>query len=386
MQKKKILYVITKSNWGGAQRYVYDLATSLPKEQFNVAVALGLPTQAGGSGILKEKLETSGVRVITLSSLQRDMGLIKDFSSFIEIFRIIKKECPHIIHLNSSKASLLGAIAARLYNVSKVRDQRLRVIFTAHGWAFREERSWLTRFFIGLFQWLTVVASHATTTVSEGTKNEMWFPFTKNKLITIKNAIQKPSFLSRIQAREELARKCGASANTFWIGTIAELTKNKGLKYAIPAVAEIVHTHKKPIVYFIIGSGEQCNELQTMIHEYKLERNVFLVDDKIAARLLPAFDCFLLPSIKEGLPYVLLEAGSTALPTIASDVGGIPEIIHNEETGILVPPRDSNAIANALLKFIQDDKTRKQYGEKLYNVVKNNFSFKEMLEKTIALY
>ena len=102
----KILYVITKSNWGGAQRYVYDIATSLDKEMFDAVVA------CGGNGPLAIKLREAGIRVITIPLLQRDINIIKEFLSLFALIKIFNREQPDIIHLNSTKIGGLGAVAA----------------------------------------------------------------------------------------------------------------------------------------------------------------------------------------------------------------------------------------------------------------------------------
>ncbi|PIR41028.1 MAG: glycosyltransferase family 1 protein, partial [Candidatus Yonathbacteria bacterium CG10_big_fil_rev_8_21_14_0_10_43_136] len=96
--KKKILFVITKSNFGGAQKYVFDLATGLPKDQFDVAVALG------GSGILIQKLQAENIRVLPIFSLARDVNPLSDITTFFELWRMFRKEKPDVAHLNSAKA------------------------------------------------------------------------------------------------------------------------------------------------------------------------------------------------------------------------------------------------------------------------------------------
>ena len=158
--KKKILYLITKSNWGGAQRYVFDLATSLNKEEYDVVVALG------GTGRLVDELKNKKVRVIQLKSLERDISIFKEIKSAIELFKIIKSEKPNILHINSSKAGGLGALIGRILGVPKI-------IFTAHGWAFNEDRPWRQKISIKTLHWLTILLSHTTITVSETTKRNV---------------------------------------------------------------------------------------------------------------------------------------------------------------------------------------------------------------------
>ena len=106
--KQKILYLITKSNWGGAQRYVYDLATNLPKEKFDISVV------AGGSGPLIQKLNEAKIRTIVFAQLSRDIRTFDDIKTFFMLISLFRKERPDIIHLNSSKIGGLGSVAGRI--------------------------------------------------------------------------------------------------------------------------------------------------------------------------------------------------------------------------------------------------------------------------------
>ena len=128
-QRKKVLYLITKSNFGGAQRYVYDLATALPREKYEAVVAFG-GTGAPGSkpGQLAEMLGEANVSTVYLHALGRDYSIM-DVRSFFEILQLIKIESPDVLHLNSSKAGGLGALAGRLCHVPQI-------IYTANGWPF----------------------------------------------------------------------------------------------------------------------------------------------------------------------------------------------------------------------------------------------------------
>lgn len=374
--KTKVLFVITKSNFGGAQKYVYDLATTLPKECFAVAVALG------GKGILVEKLHTAGVRTISLPALIRDVNPLKDLLNFFFLWKLYRTECPDIVHLNSAKAGGIGALAARCAGVP-------HIVFTAHGWAFNEERGSLSRFLITFFSWLTVVLAHKTIAVSDAVKSDTkgWL-FVQDKITTIKNGASEPQFIARTEARAFMARRADTeiTPDTFIIGTIAELHPNKGIIYAIHAVMNMTKTFPH-ILYLIAGDGEQRKELETYIREQGLGEHIRLlgfVPD--VARYLKAFDCFVLPSVKEGLPYVLLEAGLAELPIITTSVGGIPEIIEDTKTGLLVPSRDADALTRALKWMIEHPEKHSALGSALREKVLRDFSLSTMSVATIALY
>lgn len=390
--KKKILYVITKSNWGGAQRYVYDLATNLPSETFDVAVVFG------GEGELTSKLKEANIRTIPIQRLQRDIGFASDIASFFALLKIFLKEKPDVVHLNSSKAGGLGALATRVYNLLPKGSPlqaisyklQAKIIFTAHGWAFNEERGAFSKTLIWLLSWLTAFLSHATITVSEyDLSRARQLPFLKKKFVCIHNGIEKGKFLSKKEARAILLPDhATVKDKELWIGMIAELHANKGVEYAIKAAHRYA---KKPesekFILVIIGEGEERAALTKLIQELRLNNGVFLAGKKEnAGALLKAFDLFLLSSIKEGLPYVILEAGCAELPVIASAVGGVPEIITDMHSGILVKPKREDEIALALEYMLANKEKARGFGGALKEKILNEFSFKKTLEATVKLY
>lgn len=374
--KTKVLLVITKSNFGGAQKYVFDLATDLPREQFDVAVVLG------GAGILAGMLSARGVRVISLPSLNRDVNPFKDLASFFALWKLFRVERPDVVHLNSSKVGGIGALAGRLAFVPKI-------IFTAHAWAFNEDRTFLSRTIIKTLSWLTIIFSHKTIAVSEAIqKQASRWPFVANKIITIKNGVTEPKFYTREDARARLCAIARTSlpSGAFLLGTIAELHKNKGLNYAIEAFAKLANENPS-LHYFIIGGGEEQEHLGALVESLGLQKRVFLLGFLAdAPRFLPAFDVFVLPSLTEALGLVILEAGLAGLPVVASREGGIPEIIDEGRTGILVPAKNPEAIANAISKLQADQALAKRLGETLREHVLKNFSFNQVLVDTVALY
>ena len=303
--RKKILFVITKSNWGGAQRYVYDLATALPKDQFEVGIAFGQP------GLLAKKLEAASVVIHPILSLQRDISIIADLKSFFELLRLYKKERPDIVHLNSSKAAGIGALAARIAGVP-------RIIYTAHGWPFWEQRNPISRTLIYFFSWLTALLSHKVIVISDYdlsvAKN---MPFVGHKSIRIYNGIDLNFPLSPAHVIRRSFPK-GVRIT----GTVGELTHNKN------QIALIEEAKNNPDMYVaIVGEGENRSRLEEKIKEYGLENRVKLFGFMPASEVLRGFDVFALPSLKEGLPYVLLEAKAAGLPIAANRVGGVGEIL-----------------------------------------------------------
>lgn len=311
MNRKKILFLITKATWGGAQRYVYDLATNLPARDFDVVIAYGT------EGLLAKKLGVAKIRRIPLASLGRDIALISDVKSFIEIWRCLRAEHPDVAHLNSSKAAALGALAARIAGVK-------RIVFTVHGWPFLEPRNKFSRALIYLASLITVLLSDKTILVSDyDLRVARSMPFSRHKLVRIYNGID-PNFSTELQSggfvREYFPKGVHIT------GTIGELNRNKN------QIALIEQARKNPNMYVAIcGDGENRLFLKRKIEEYKLDKRVLLFGFVEPRMVLKGFDTFALPSLKEGLPYVLLEAKVAGLPIIANRVGGVGEILDAED-------------------------------------------------------
>ena len=309
--KTKILFVITKSNWGGAQKYVYDLVTHLPQKGFEIVVAFGGTGEADASpGLLAERLKVSGIRTIFLSSFTRNIYLFQEFKAFFELLNIIRKERPDVLHLNSSKAGGLGALAGRFAGVP-------RIIFTAHGFAHNEMRPLHERILIWIASWFTILFSHRVIVLSNYECTRAPIIFSRRKLRVIHNGIDLDM---QFESGEKIRN--AFPSGTRITGTLGELTKNKN------QIALIEQAKNDPNLFVaIVGEGEERLPLEAKIKEYKLEERVKLFGFRTASESLNGFDVFALPSLKEGLPYVLLEAKVAGLPIVANRVGGVGEIL-----------------------------------------------------------
>lgn len=359
-----VLFVITKSNWGGAQRYVYDLATN-PQPGFTVAVV------AGGNGILIQRLEEAGVRTIPLRALQRDVSLLKDLWSMFELYAICRKEKPDVVHLNSSKVGALGAFAARLAGVP-------RIIFTAHNWFHNESRPIYVRAVTWLIQALTQLLVHQTIAVSDAMVKTAPFP---TRCVRVYNGVRGTALRARSEAREYLLAKGAILDDRIAVGTIGELHKNKGHDVLLEAFVKL----RGPATLTIIGEGEERPRTEARVQKLGLA-NVSLVGHVDgASEYLSAFDVFVLPSRTEAFAYVLLEAGLASLPVVATNVGGIPELI-TEKTGVLVRTNDPEALTQGLDALIASHEARVRYGSALHTVVTCDFSMEDMVAKTYAYY
>jgi glycosyltransferase involved in cell wall biosynthesis len=374
----KILYAITKSNWGGAQRHVYDLAVAMKTAGHEVFATVG------GEGLLKEKLEKAGVYTYSIGVMGRNISIGKDTGSFKELYSVIREKRPDILHLHSPKAAGLGALAGRLLGIKKI-------IYTVHGWAFNENRPFYERAGIALFSWITMLLCHRIILLSNREyKQTERFLFIKKKLLLIPLGIQPPIFMSIDGAKQFFAKKIRMEFGDFdkriVIGTVAELHRNKGLSYLVKAAAKVIENHPNSI-FIIVGEGEERQQLEKEASNLGLENAIKLLGYvENSSEYLKAFSIFVLPSIKEGLPYTILEAGSASLPVIATIVGGIPEIITDMKSGILVQPKNDKELGHAISFMIEHPEERRSYGSALHEKVLKDFSIERMISETEKVY
>ena len=380
---KKVLFVITKSVWGGAQRYVYDLATSLPASGFQPIIA------AGGQGMLFEKLEKAGIKTVKIPWLERDVNAVKEIASLYFLYKIFKAEQPDIIHLNSSKTGAIGALAA--YGLWLMAYGKPKIIFTVHGWAFNEDRNFFAKIGIFLSQWITAMLCDSVIVLSRHDyRQALKLPLVpKERFAIIPLGISLPEdyFLTKQRSRAALSKMLGEKINADdkVIGTIGELTKNKGLDYLIMAVSELKSKIER-LKVIIIGDGEDRFKLREQINSAGLANAVYLTGFvPEASRHLKSFEAFLMPSLKEGLPYVVLEAMSAGLPISATSAGGLADLVNHGESGFLTSPKNHHGFASAIervLKEIKPTRARKIHSEKLLN----KFSLAKMIDDTITVY
>lgn len=381
--KKKLLFVITQPVVGGAQKYVFDLAKNFSKN-YQVSVVVGEPK----GGELFKKLEEEKIKSVFLKHLKRNINLWNDVLAFFELIKLFKNEKPDIIHLNSSKPGLLGSLAGFFAGIGK--KKKPKIVFTAHGWIFKEEMSKKARFISILISWFSSKFQDRIICVSNDDFNEAikHHVAPPRKLSVVHNAVDKIEFLSRQESREKISKIIGheISEDTIALVNLGRLYATKGLGYLIEAMNSIKIPDME-IILVIFGDGPEHEKIKNQISNLKIYDSVFLIGDiPEASKYLPAFDALVLSSVKEGLPYSILEAGLAGVPVISTNVGGVGEIIKNGENGILIEPKNSLAISDAIKSLISDEDKIKRFSTELKKTVSEDFSFDEMIERTEWVY
>ncbi|MCR4322510.1 MAG: glycosyltransferase family 4 protein [Candidatus Azambacteria bacterium] len=370
---KKILFVITKSEIGGAQKYVLDLARGANENGFEVSVA------SEHNGYFYETLTEAGIPFHEIKSVQRAINIWQDVKLFFELLSLIRKEKPDVLHLNSSKIGAVGGIAGKLARVPKI-------IFTAHGWAFNEHRSPLQKKIIVLLSRFAALFQDTIICVSEYDKNGALAHHIAplKKLVTIHNGIDSAVTTKRLLSRKEAREKLGIKEDAFIVGTIANFYKNKALDALAFAAISAAHSD---VHFVIIGDGPEREKTERLIEKYQLTERFTLTGALQDANIyLKAFDIFVLPSRKEGLPYALLEAMAAKLICIASDVGGIPEVIENGKNGITIKHITPGKLWESIETCSKSKKHCRELAALGAETIQEKFSLQEMVRGTLGLY
>jgi len=395
---KKILYLITQSELGGAQRYIFDLARGL-KNEYEVAVAFGEPApwnlkdkEGRGkpceAGELAKMLDAAGIKYYTLPHLKRAISPLSDLKAFFEIKKLIQDLKPDIVHLNSSKISILGSFAALLFNLKPI-TYNLKTIYTVHGWVFNEPQpTWIKKFYFYAEKWTARWKDKIICIDSFDYNiavNKLRLPEQKLALIHHGLDLSQYNFLPRKEARKLLGAKLRQNLTTdeIIIGSIGNLYATKGYEYFIEALKLL----KIPCKAIIIGEGTEHSKLKVQSEKLKVNDKLCFVGriDR-AANLLKAFDIYVCSSVKEGFPYSILEAMSAGLPIVATNVGGIPDMIINGEDGFLVEPKNAQVLAEKISLLINNPELKQKIAERAIHNVALRFSYEKMVEKTRKIY
>ncbi len=344
----KILYIITQADGGGAQKYVLTLA-----KHFKGIIAAGEEAEELFVQAAKHSITT-----YRLKHLKRNINLFSDIVALFEIRGLIKAYNPDIVHLNSSKAGFLGSLATIFL--------KTKVVFTAHGFIFNEPMPFWKKNLYLAFEKNDSDFRDFIITVSDADKKSALDAglIDPKKIKTIHNGIEKINFLSHNQARKELGLP---EDKKIWV-TIANDYESKGLN---------IFESFKP------ASGTMIAVIGNTPKRQSSEEIKFLGPKEDASKYLKAFDGMIVPSKKEGFPYVVLESLEAGLPVIASAVGGIPEALG--DAGILIEKMDGKSLAEKIEKEFLNENKAKELSQKALERSKL-FTEEKMLSETKKVY
>jgi len=358
--RPRVLLVITLAEVGGAQSYVAALLPALA-DRYDVVLA------AHGEGPLREAATRVGVRFVALEHVRRPIQPLRDAAGLVELIRLFRRERPQIVHASSSKAGILGRLAASATRVP------IR-LFTVHGWAFSAYSgvsSLLYRVSDRLMSPLTTV----TICVSEkelaaGLEARTCRP---ERTVVIHNAVDVSA--------------APRSSHDRPVPRLVAVGRLKAPKDFLTLVRSLAALTDRAFEALIVGDGPDRDEEAAEIQRFGLEGRVLLAGERSdVPALLADSDVFVLSSRSEGLPVSVLEAMAAELPVVASDVGGLAELVIDGETGMLVPSGDPAALAEALGRLLDDRQLRQKLGAAGRARAEASFDLAEFRRAHVELY
>ncbi|KKR88730.1 MAG: Glycosyltransferase, group 1 family [Candidatus Yanofskybacteria bacterium GW2011_GWA1_44_21] len=385
IKKKRILFIVTQSEMGGAQRFLLNTISRLNKDIYEIGTAVG----SDGDGELLNKLDELGIAFEIIENLKRNASPIKDFFAVFETRRLIMRHSPDTVFLCSSKAGFIGSLACRMPTIIK----DIKVVYRIGGWQFNDPRKeWQNKIYLILERlsahWKDVIILNNIHDYNQAVEKKIR-PREKIEIIHGGIDTYKMNYLPREEARLKMLERASKQSGKVFqadyiVGTIANFYPSKGLGHLLDAAQYL--KAKINVVFFVIGDGEKRIDLQTEILKKGLEKNVFLLGRMPEAyKFLTGFDIFVSPSLKEGFPWSILEAMAAKLPVIATQVGGVPEIIKNGHNGFIVKPGDGKAIAEKIKELIANDHLRQELSIKSHQTVLFDFTLDKMVSRIESL-
>ena len=378
---ERILHIRQSARFGGLERLIVQTGAVIGRSfGYDVGVLLwysdrALPPSARMTlpdvhPVVDEAIERGLWAEQWLDEGKLAVGMVR------RLVRFIREQGIALLHTHGHKSDVFGLLASRIAGVP--------IVATAHGYHEALRR-------IRVYKVVDLMALRAVSrviVVSNAFRGEIIASgVPASRVVTIHNAIDAEAFRTRDPVdRDRLARGLGLSDRDRVVSVIARLIPEKGHLHFLQAAKRIAN--RMPDVRFlIVGEGRSRPDLEVATEELALSDRVrFLGHRHDVAALMDLSDIIVLPSVREYYPNVLLEAAAAARPTVGTTVGGVPDIIVDGETGLLVPSGDSEALADAMERVLRDREWASEMGRRARELVGERFSVKRMAEDTARIY
>jgi glycosyltransferase involved in cell wall biosynthesis len=383
----KVIHVITRLDWGGSARNTmltvlgHDRSRFLP---FVVAGHIGHWSAQGGSQATDancEALDTAGVPWKLVPTLTREINPVKDLRALWSLVRLFRQERPTIVHTHTSKAGILGRVAAWLAGVPII-------IHTPHGHVFYGHFgvvcSWV-------FQMIERVFARGTSKIITLTELEKQDHLQRHigrerQFRSVFSGIDVAQYQGASEARKISRSRLGCSDEERIVGSVGWLTPIKGHQYLIQAISKLKPRYPN-LQCHILGSGPLQEELMKLAADLGIGSAIrFPGYRQDVPTYLAAMDIFVLPSLNEGMGRALIEAMAAGLPVVATNVGGIPAIVQDGSTGSLVPPGNSELLAKALDRYLQSPERAKDIGAAARAHITEKFDVSSLVRGVEGVY
>lgn len=367
-QPVRVLQLITSLDRGGAENHLYALLTHADRRRFQMDVAV-----LRGDGELTPQFRAAGIAVHHIRAHgQLDLGALE------RIVSLVRAQRYQVVHSHLFRADLYSALSA-----GRMGPDRPRLVSTRHN----DDRFFLNPF-VGIVHWwlsgsldmIIAISDHvARFTIARGVQD-------RRKVRRVYHGLDTDDARERERERLRLRAELGVGADDFLVGNVGRLAPQKGQRHLVSAMPALLS--RVPGAHLaIVGGGDLEPVLRALARELGVQERVHLLGARRDARaFMHAADAFAMPSIWEGFGIVLLEAMAAGLPIVASRVATIPEVVVDGETGILVPPGDANALADALATLALDRKLAGRYGAAGRRRLEQQFTLEKMVGDTESLY
>ncbi|EAB9864391.1 glycosyltransferase family 4 protein [Salmonella enterica] len=353
----KILHIHLSSEISGAQRVSLDEMKTLSK-QFQQSMV------CSKAGNFTAQANEVGVQTFVIRTLVRKISFYKDLKSFIELYRLIKKEKYDIIHTHSSKTGFLGRLAAKLAGTKKI-------VHTVHGFAFPSTKN---KIFKAIYFLMEYIASLCTSVIIVMNKNDeiiarkYFCVNAKTKLILLNNAIDISRFDKLVTNGSSMNSK-KRTKNKFKLVMVGRLCEQKNPLLVLEAIKKL----NNDFSIDFIGDGPLKEEVQNKIIEYGIAERVKLLGWCVSVEdILYKYDLFVLPSKWEGMPLAILEAMAAKIPVLCSDIDANRYLL-GKTSGFLFKSEDSDDFANKIKFLYENDEIRQAAVQEAYSLVVNDF-------------
>jgi|CXWL01.1.fsa_nt_gi glycosyltransferase involved in cell wall biosynthesis len=371
----KIVHLVTRLDLGGAQQNTLHTASRLNPKRFDVVLA------CGRGGILDaEALAAPGLRTVFVDSLRREISPFHDFLALLEIAKLLIAEKPALLHTHSSKAGILGRLAAALAGVPVV-------VHTYHGFGFHDRQSSVVRSLYVALERLCARLTDALIFVSRANIDYA----VAHGLVKTQDAvlIRSGVALARLPAIVDAAKlktSAGIGMHKQLVVSVGNLKPQKNAADFVAAAASVVA--ELPEARFVfIGDGPQKTALQARVFTLGLEGKVlFLGWRRDTAQWLAAADIFVMTSLWEGLPRALVEAMKSGLPSVCYATDGVVDLLKDGENGFLIRPGDHAALAAQVKRLLKDEPLRRKLGTAASASIGPEFDIDEMVRAQETLY
>jgi len=375
----KIVRVIARLNVGGPAIHVVLLSARLRAAGYETILVKG--TEAPSEGDLVGFARELGVEPVVVPEFGREIRWWDDAIAFWKLLRLIRRERPDIVHTHTAKAGMLGRVAASLAGVPLV-------VHTFHGHVFHGYFSPArTRLFVAIERWLAR-RTHRLVAVSERVRAEVLAHGVgrPERFHVVPVGLDLARFAECDPRRGELRRELGLSADAPLVGIVARLVPIKRHEVFLTAAAAVAG--RLPACRFlVVGDGERRPELERIARELGLADRVrFLGWRRDLERIYADLDVAVLTSANEGSPVSLIEAMAAAVSVVGPRVGGVPDVVDDGTTGVLVPPGDAAPVAEAIVWLIGDVERRRKMGAAARERALRLYAADRLIADVAALY